>query len=87
MKGGGGIVVYKNTSYQGKVVIVIIAIYSVLTQRWKSALCVFSSYFNLLICFQDSKLENETDISPIGTLTNYPIEIIIIIIIIHSVNP
>ena len=52
----------------------------------ESALCVFSSYFNLLICFQDSKLENETDISPIGTLTNYPIEIIIIIIT-HSVNP
>ena len=52
----------------------------------ESALCVFSSYFNLLICFQDSKLENETDISPIGILTNYPIEIIIIIII-HSVNP
>ena len=54
--------------------------------KMESALCVFSSYFNLLICFQDSKLENETDISPIGTLTNYPIEIIIIIII-HSVNP
>ena len=32
--------VYKNTSYQGKVVIVIIAVYSVLTQRWNQ-LCAF----------------------------------------------